>query len=692
MSDYSQLFAQLEAANNLPAGMLNAVFQTESNGNPNAIGPPTKTGERALGGFQQMKAMRQDYGVQNPFDVNQAAPGAAQFLKDNLAKFGSVRAALAAYNAGPGAVEKSGGTVPDYPETQKYVAKAEGKMPQLDPDAVKWDDGGSQQAAPAPVDPSKVHWDDEKAAAAPAAQQGPSLMDQLTRQLGLTARAAGHGLANAAGVIGNPLNATINSAGRAIGMNPNLSTNLDQVLGNAVDRATPQPQGGIENSVQGIGATVANPLSYAVPMGAANTVRGAAMQGIGQGIAATAANEPIHSDTNPVAYLKSLALGGATGGMAGGVTGAIGRTAAGANLSPEAQAMLDRNVTMTPGQALGGQVQRVENTLGSTVPIMGHTIQEAKTAAFEDMNRAAYEQVMAPVGGQVPREVGRDAIETMRNDLGQRMDDVYAQSAVRADLPFAQDMAPISNAVARMPTQWRDRFNNLLNDNILSRTQQGGTLTGEDLQKAQTAFSNELSTLGRSDDPWAQDLREQVQATRTALDNAVARQNPQQAPTMAALRQAYANFAIVQKAASSVNKDRYPFTPSQLSAAVKAKNSTVDKGGYARGQALMQDISDAAQKTLGNTIPDSGSAGRLALMHALGGGGIVAAAMTNPHLLIAPGIATALYGTNIGRQAMLAAIARRPEVMRALGNGVVGNAGQIGGILGGGYAAGQQQR
>jgi soluble lytic murein transglycosylase-like protein len=63
----------------------------------------------------------------DPFDPAQAVDGAARLLSDHLATFGSVPLALAAYNAGPGAVRRYDG-VPPYAETQHYVQKVAALM------------------------------------------------------------------------------------------------------------------------------------------------------------------------------------------------------------------------------------------------------------------------------------------------------------------------------------------------------------------------------------------------------------------------------------------------------------------------------------------------------------------------------------------------------------------------------------
>ncbi len=121
VSQYASLFAQNEARYQLPQGLLAAVAQTESGGNRAAVSPAG-----AQGLMQLMPSTAQGLGV-DPWQPAQAVQGAARLLSKYLHSYGSVPLALAAYNAGPGAVEQYGG-VPPYSETQKYVTKITGLM------------------------------------------------------------------------------------------------------------------------------------------------------------------------------------------------------------------------------------------------------------------------------------------------------------------------------------------------------------------------------------------------------------------------------------------------------------------------------------------------------------------------------------------------------------------------------------
>jgi soluble lytic murein transglycosylase-like protein len=102
--------------NGLDPALLAGLIKQESGFKPDA-----RSGAGAQGLTQLMPGTAAGLGVTNPLDPAQAIEGGAKYLKQQLDRFGGdVARALAAYNAGPGAVQRFGG-VPPYAETQNYV-------------------------------------------------------------------------------------------------------------------------------------------------------------------------------------------------------------------------------------------------------------------------------------------------------------------------------------------------------------------------------------------------------------------------------------------------------------------------------------------------------------------------------------------------------------------------------------------
>jgi soluble lytic murein transglycosylase-like protein len=120
-SRYDAMIEAAAARNNVDPAVLHGLIQQESGFDPNS-----QSSAGAAGLTQLMPGTASSLGVANPLDPAESIEGGARYLAQMMSRFGGNTAeALAAYNAGPGAVQQYGG-VPPYAETQSYVEKVMG--------------------------------------------------------------------------------------------------------------------------------------------------------------------------------------------------------------------------------------------------------------------------------------------------------------------------------------------------------------------------------------------------------------------------------------------------------------------------------------------------------------------------------------------------------------------------------------
>lgn len=123
LPELREAFEEASRETGLSVRLLEAVAEAESGLNPRAVSPAG-----ALGLMQLMPETARALGVRDPFDLRENVLGGARYLRGLLDRYGGdLVKALAAYNAGPGAVDRYGG-VPPYRETQEYVKKILGKL------------------------------------------------------------------------------------------------------------------------------------------------------------------------------------------------------------------------------------------------------------------------------------------------------------------------------------------------------------------------------------------------------------------------------------------------------------------------------------------------------------------------------------------------------------------------------------
>ena len=403
---------------------------------------------------------------------------------------------------------------------------------------------------------------------------------------------------------------------------------------------------------------VANPVNFAVPGGASSNLAGAVGRGIAGGAVASAA-QPVEDAKDGFwqAKGKQAATGAAAGGLFNGVLHSATRL-----VSPTARMLHDSGVRMTPGQLIGGVAQEAEDSVRS-LPLVGDAIKHAQRTALRDFSDTAVNRSLGEIGDALPNGVhGHDAIAYAANRLSSAYDDLLPRLTVRADPQFANDMQALNGMARHLPGDRFGQYRRIVQQQIFDRFSPAGHMTPQGMKEAERELGRMATRYLKDPSVDAQDLGDALREVQGSLRSLVERGNPNFRGQLQAINRGWANFIRVQKAAASTGARDGIFTPAQLHAAVKATDMSRNKRLFARGDALMQDLSMAGKDVLSQTVPDSGTPQRLFYgVGLLGGANMVAPGSA----LLGGGVAAAYYSPQ-AQAALRQAILATPGAARAL--------------------------
>lgn len=396
-------------------------------------------------------------------------------------------------------------------------------------------------------------------------------------------------------------------------------------------------------------------------------------------------------------------VGGGLGSVGGNLLARGGGMAFRGVQNPAAQYLRARGVPMTVGQVLGGFPKAVENRLTSFIPQVGARYRDG----FRGFNRAGFEDGLAPINGLDVNGTG-PVPATTNGVIGPQGVDLALQARSRAysntldpvtlarDTAFNAGETAASNAAGNLPDDMSGRANYAINRAAENFSPQD-ELTGQGMQQALRRFRR--TTSENAPLPNGADLADVMRQAEGAYSGLVARQAPQVLPAFEAANAANRNVSILKGA---VNRARNgsrsgevdTFTPSQLSdeAAANARRYGGTEG--TTNQPFFQ-LTRAGQQVLPSSVPDSGTAGRvamLALPAALGGAGAGAGYKSGDtskgtEAGLALAAALALGGTRGGQRAMTSLLLSRPDFLVQLGHRLTNRA-PVAGMFGAGLGAG----
>jgi hypothetical protein len=396
----------------------------------------------------------------------------------------------------------------------------------------------------------------------------------------------------------------------------------------------------------------------------AQTLLGAATQGaaIGAGLGAI---RPIDAEGDEYhrRLMNNLLFGAMAGGIGGMASNLVGRALA-PRIDPKVQRLHEAGVELTPGQVIGGTARKIEDQLAS-YPL---GIDVARRRGIESFNRAVANEVLEPIGKRVPRDapVGRELVESVERNINSAYKDALRQiPPLHRDAKFETDL--VNKAIRNLDApDAQQRLDNILANRVFSRLKED-TIDPKTFQRIAIDLKEKARAYrGHSDDAF-REIAEVLDNTRNVFEDLARRQAPDAAQRLQAANAAYARFVRMQTAAGMQGATDGVFSPAHFAHAVRQADPSLRHSAYAGGNALMQDLSDAARAVLPQTVPDSGTAGRTAAAAALG-------AATTSGIPIGPLAAflasRTLYSRPINQAVVNAMLATRPPAVMAAGEAV----------------------
>lgn len=283
---------------------------------------------------------------------------------------------------------------------------------------------------------------------------------------------------------------------------------------------------------------------------------------------------------------------------------------------PAARALMDEapGIRLTPGQQFGGPVKTAEDSLTS-LPLTGSALLKGKRTAIEDLNREVYSRALAPIGQKFEgAEVGRAGVKEVNQKLSAAYDAIKPQITWRATPEYQADVTALAREVANLPPALQKQARSVYENVVAHNMEKGGVMDGQTFKDVESDLgviaANYKSSALASERAFGQ----AVEGMQEILRNQLERSNPALAKELSAINTGWAVLTRLQTASTNRAGSGGVFTPGDLSAAVKRMDRSVRKGAFARGDALLQDLSDPAQDVITSTVGDSGTAGRRAHM------------------------------------------------------------------------------
>ena len=313
--------------------------------------------------------------------------------------------------------------------------------------------------------------------------------------------------------------------------------------------------------------------------------------------------------------------------VAAGVSGVMGMggQVMAPTVSRTAQALQRAGIPVTPGQLFGRSAAKTEEALTS-IPMMGAGVAKAREMAMEAFPATMYGRALRPLGVTIPPMMQpRAAANKAAAEFRKRYDAALKGIEIDVTDDVLDELSGAVSAAKAGLGEAQEAVGRDIETMVLQKVLAGEKLTGESLKRIQSELGRKSSGAIKANNF---ELAEAYDAVDTALMSVFAKNAPEKAAELRKIDEAYSMYVPLRRAAAGAPESA--FTPAQAMRAVRAeerKLGATGMGRLERGEARLQRPIEAAQKVLGQQLPDSGTPMRLGTgsLVAGGAGGIIGA-------------------------------------------------------------------
>ena len=314
------------------------------------------------------------------------------------------------------------------------------------------------------------------------------------------------------------------------------------------------------------------------------------------------------AEGNLAERLPSAAASGAIGAVAGPVVDKVAPA-----LTSKAADLIKRGVPLTPGQAVGGSsllgtaLQRTEERVADTVPLLGDAVRGAFDRANAGFNRATVSEALGPIVKSIPKNLeGKDLIGYGQRVISNAYNSTLSKMKIENVMPLASEMDTITKDLA-------DDISKDVQGRVsryITKKFKNGGMSGQDIKKAQTLLRKDILRLRREGSEIGARKADALEDIRNVFSAELQKANPVQGPKLNQVDKAYGQFEIVRNAELR-RKTTDGFLPGDLLQSVAKGDVTKRQSKFSAGEARMQNLARDAQEVMGNMTPNSGTAARL---------------------------------------------------------------------------------